>query len=480
MSRFALPLLLVVSISQSAISAPIDAESSSKQTSHAGFWDPIKSRFGDPAENPPLALGGTAAQAEEDLQSARENLLAGQVDQSLEHLKSAADTDPSLPPEVLMMAYIYLANNKWLEGKVALEQAAIHHRDHPEVYQACGQVALAEGRLADAWVHLLHARQLAMPSSWNEEKQRGFQAKCYAGLARVSERRNDWRTAAEMFRRWGSVAPLDANLFGRWGKALLFSGDKNAALEVLGRAHKLDPSMNPPELAIAALYTEIGNYEAAAAAYERAAENHPDDSRVYFEYAGSALLAGRDDEARRHLNKAIEIGSHYEKLQVDLPLLHGMISRSQGKFEDAERRFTHVLKQSPGHPVALAQLPLVLVEQEDDSSRQRALQMAMINAQKNPGSPQARASLGWVQYRMGQRAEAEETLNQAVALAGNNVDGETLYFLVQVMLANGKAQQAEPYVRMLQEAVRSPRLFILRDDARKWLDSVALAFGRGN
>ena len=127
--------------------------------------------------------------------------------------------------------------------------------------------------------------------------------------------------------------------------------------------------------------------------------------------------------------------------------------------------------------MALTQLPLVLVEQ-DAAAGQRALQIALINAQKNPSSAPALATLGWVRFRLGKNAEAEEDLKRAVTLSGNNIIGETLFFLTQVLLTNSKAAEAEPYVGMLQAAVEQLQLFILRNEARKWLKSVALAFDK--
>lgn len=475
MLRHYYPLILVACATANAWAAPIDEtsppedspSSESSPDDRLYFWRSIEGRFGGP----------TSGTANGQIDLARQSLLAGDVDKSLQYLKEAVVADPTLPPEVLMLAYLYMANNNWQNGKIALEQAVKHHRDHPEVYQACGQVALAEGRIADAWVHLAQAQRMAPPSAWNKEKRRDFQSRCFAGIVAVSEQWEDWEMAAKMFGRWEAAVPLDANALGRWGKAQLFSGNKEAALELLSRAHQLDPSMNPPEIAMAALYTEKGMYDEAEATYQMAAKKYPNDSRVWFEFAGSRLLAGNSGEAREYLEKAAKIGSHAEKLRIELPLLSGLVARSEKRYQDAEGYFTDVLKLSPGHPVALMQLPLVLVETDDSSAHQRALQMAMIYAQKHPNSPQALTSLGWVQYRLGQQKEAEAALGKAVMLSGNNSDGETLFFLAQSMLANGKAQQAEPYVQMLRAAVQGHQLFILRDDARKWLDSVALAFG---
>jgi Flp pilus assembly protein TadD len=97
----------------------------------------------------------------------------------------------------------------------------------------------------------------------------------------------------------------------------------------------------------------------------------------------------------------------------------------------------------------------------------------MLYAEKNSTDLQLRASLGWVQFKNGKVKEAEESLLQAASTSA--VDGETLYFLAQVLLANGKAKEASPVLVALRNAVLSPKVFLQRDAARKWLDSVAFA-----
>ncbi len=115
----------------------------------------------------------------------------------------------------------------------------------------------------------------------------------------------------------------------------------------------------------------------------------------------------------------------------------------------------------------------MLVEQKDEAKHRQALQIAIIHAQKNPDSPQAQAALGWIQFRLGQKQEAEASLRMAAS--GAVIDGETAYYLAQVLLANGKAHEAEPVIAMLRASVASPKLFLLREEAREWLDSVSFA-----
>ena len=115
-----------------------------------------------------------------------------------------------------------------------------------------------------------------------------------------------------------------------------------------------------------------------------------------------------------------------------------------------------------------------MIDQPDEQKRQRALQLAIILSQKHPRSPHAWSTLGGVQYRLGRLADAEVSLAKAVtAMPG---DGDTLYVLAQVLLEQGKTQEAEKVVQQLRTAAARPGPFVQRADAQGWIKNVAVAF----
>lgn len=403
---------------------------------------------------------------------ARNALAAGQIETALSHLQAAVDADPTLPPPVLLMAYIYLAHHRLEETAMSLEKAAALYKEHPEVYQACGEFALRRGRHADAWAHIQTALRLEAPDNWPAAQRTAFRIRCLAGLAAISERRSDWLTAAQMFAQMDQLRPLGAGELSRWGESLFKSGDEGSAFSKFAQAHETDPAINPPELALAAIHTGQGEFDQAQVWHEKAIKNHPDDGRVYFEYAGSLLLAGQAAQSAAQLEAADKAGADLSQLALDVTLLRGLIARADGDFEKAEEHFKAALRAAPGQSTALYQLPLVLVEQ-GEAKHAQALQIASIHTQKRPNSVDAWTALGWVQFKLKKPQEAEESLLKAAS--GSAKQPETLYYLAQVLLANNKAVEAKPYIDMLREQLTQPQLFILRDEAMEWIDSVSLA-----
>lgn len=404
--------------------------------------------------------------------SARQSLSSGDIHKTMEHLSSAVEQDPSLPPPILMLSYMLMADGQLAAGRQALERAAVQFPGHPEVYLTFGNYSLRQGRPTDAWVHFEKALRLTPPAEWSPSQVDKFRAKCFQGFATVAERRGDLKMAASLLAKWAEVAPDDISMLNRWGEVLFDLKQPQQALEKFALASQKDVGQHPPEVSVAALYVKKGQFEEARNWYEEAAKLYPNDHRVFFEYGGALLLIGEVDAATILLAKSSELCDQ-DNLDTEIALLRGIAAQMQGDYPQAERLLADALRQSPGDLTAITQLPIVLVEQSDESKRERALRLATIVAQKHPASQPAMATLGWVQYRMGKIDQAEGNLKRAVV--GMPREGDSLFYLAQVLLDKGKAAEVEQLVKPLQAAVARPGRFIQRANARRWLKDIELA-----
>ena len=408
-----------------------------------------------------------------DVRRASHALEAGQVNQCIEHLKSAAGDHPAMPPAEVLLAYLYLAESRWREGLSALESAAASDRNNPEIYASAGQLALMQGRNLDASVHFDMALRLETPASWPDEVKRRFSITCLRGLATIAERRADWQGAESMLRQWVQLDPDNAQLLDRWGKSLWLIGKSDEALTQFTRSHKLDPKLNPPELSIAALHASRSNMDEAKQWYTTALEKYPEDARVFLEFGGALLVAGQHDEAQKMLDQAQQIVTDNAPQAADISLMQGLLALTKSDFKSAERYFDEVLKHSPGHAQALRCLPLVLVEQEDQAKHKRAQQIATFQARRFPGSAASLSTLGWVHFRTGEAEGAEQCLRRAAALSA---DGDTLFFLAQVLVDRGDGEDAKRAVHALEAKLQGSEFFPMRSAAQDWIQSVAVLF----
>jgi uncharacterized protein HemY len=115
-------------------------------------------------------------------------------------------------------------------------------------------------------------------------------------------------------------------------------------------------------------------------------------------------------------------------------------------------------------------LALVLAEQGDEAKRRRALELAEGIVRQAPNDPDALATLGSVSYRLHRLDDAEKLL-QAVLDIGQG-SSDAAYILARVQADRGHPEAAPA---LLKVALAAPGLFIFRDEARQWLDRLAMA-----
>ena len=397
----------------------------------------------------------------------------GKSPECFDELRQAASENPTLPPPELLLTYLHLAKGRRQPAQAALEAAAVRNKQHPEVYLTAGQLALIDRRPLDAWLHFKQALQTPPPAAWDDAHRRGFAVTCFAALMDIAEQRRDWSEFDAVMRKWSEAQQLAPQQFDRWGTALFRAGRPEEAEEKFAAAFQADAKLNPPELSMAAMCMKVGDLKGADQWYRKAVERRAEDARVYFEFGGALVLRGEWDAAQVQLDLAAKQREQSEEVQDGLLLTRGFLARGRKEYEQAEALFRELLARRPGHFQALCQLPLVMVEQDDEAKREAAQRLALIHSQKHPQSADAQSTLGWVQHRLGDDDAAEQTLRAA---ARRPRSPETQFFLAQVLLKQGKAQDAEPAFRAVKAAIDRPGLFLVRDDARDWLETTSLVF----
>lgn len=368
-----------------------------------------------------------------------------------------------LPPTDLMLARLYMNDGQVAKGRALLEKVAVDHPGHPELYLLFGNLALSERRLTDAMLHFERALSGSIPDKWSPEQLTNLRRESHGGQARVSELREDWFRAQAALKEWSLDDPGNANVRDRLGAALFMLGREKEAYEQFQTAARQDSKMNPAEVSMAVMYARQRDFSTARQIFDASLKKYPSDGRVAYEYAAMLLLDNDAETAKVYADKAAEQGIE----TTDSLMQRGYIARQLKQFAAAETHFSRVLDKAPSHFEAMNQLALVLVEQDDKTKQQRALQMAEMNVRRFPESSFALSTLGWVLYRLGNKQRAE----QALRLAANkpSMRTETLYYLMRVLWENGHKDDAEIIADRAREAFDQPGLFVLRDEAKKWM-----------
>jgi serine/threonine-protein kinase len=175
--------------------------------------------------------------------------------------------------------------------------------DSPRGYQALGTVYQVQGQLELALDNYRKAHQFS-PS-----------VNLSLNLGVVEHWMGRYDAAITAFREAASLAPDDPVPVRNMGDSLLRLGREAEARQAYARALALVEAqlrVNPASASTIALQgvllAKLGRFTEAAAAVRHAVERAPKDSEVVYQQAVVSALAGRVDEGRRELTRAIDLG----------------------------------------------------------------------------------------------------------------------------------------------------------------------------
>ncbi len=409
---------------------------------------------------PPAAAGGDGTV---EVDKAMACYQRGEIAQCLDFLRLARRANAEVLPAEVILAELYFRDNQVAQARAALEQAAAADPRCPQTYLLIAGLALAEGRATEAEVLFEKAHTLAATAGYSEAARKRFEADACAGLATIAERRGDWAAAAARLSAWITFRPNDGQVRWRLVRARFHLGKRDKLQEELQQARKDDPTLDPPALMIARLYTETNELKKAGEWVEYATQTAPRDPAAQL---GAALWYLEHDQPERAPVHA-EVAAKLDPASAPIKEARGLIAWHLRNYPEAERIFQELVVESPGNAAASALWALALAEQPSESKHHRALQLAESLARIDPNSGAALTTLGWVYHRNGRPADAERALR--AALASGSVSSEAPYFLARVLAERGREAEVGPLLKL---SLGAPGRFAFRSEAKEWLAKV--------
>jgi tetratricopeptide (TPR) repeat protein len=303
-------------------------------------------------------------------------------------------------PEVRMgYARALIDAQRYSEASQQLQQVTLQKPDLPEGWLALGTLQVQDNQLAPAEASLKKYVELAQGQRAGEERNRGL-AQAYLALAQIAEKRKDYAAAGAWLDRIDNSQDLLAAQVRR-ASLLARQGKLDEARQLI----RALPERTPAE-ARAKVTAEVGllrEQKQYRAAYDLLAQAIAKDPRDYDMLYDQAMLA--------------------EKLND----LDGM-----------ERLLRQVIAAKPDYHHAYNALGYSLADRnlrlpEAKQLIQKALEFA-------PGDPFISDSLAWVEFRMGNKAEARRILETAYK---TRPDAEIAAHLGEVLWSLGERDKAQ-------------------------------------
>jgi tetratricopeptide (TPR) repeat protein len=283
---------------------------------------------------------------------------------------------------------------------------------------------------ADPLVHLREGRMLYMEGAKNETDERAFDAAYSKALTELQE---------------------------------AYKLQKEAGV------YKTDPVIERPEVVLLQLHTVANKLERArdeiakiAADEKKLQDSDPKEAgRIFTQISTWYLRQGEFEDARKYASKATA-------LDRDSPALKAL-SAMLGYYANdpkAEEDFAKMYAESPGDFFSSNYLALILGESKDEAKRNRAVQLAEMNARLNSKSPEALATLGWCYYNVGRFQEALKVME--VFTQGAQISPDTAFYFAKVLFAANRFATRDVF-NLLDSAINAKGPFKHRHDAEQWM-----------
>ena len=421
---------------------------------------------------PPAPTKGDSTKLDPAVEKALELFKQQKMAEALDQLKAAVKANPNLSPPKVTLAQWWLRAGNGQNARLFVEQAVAEDPRHVEPYLLNASFALNEGRVTDAILGLKVVEQLAQETRWDAEQKKRFVREARTGLASCFLARADFTAAKEQFKGLLNDDPKNGVLRQRMAEAIFRAGQPEEAFDELSKAFADEPSLDPPDLRMAAFWQAKSNGEAdpmaAASARGRAEEylkkavaNHSKIAKCHREYAVWLMEDGRPDAATLYLDALTKLEPNARDTIAARALWH--LYRKE--FAAAEPLLEGIMKDTPGDSFALGNLCISLAESGDEKKVKRSIELAETFVKQNPKLPQPYAISGWCLIKGGRLDDAEKALS-AAASAGQ-VAFDTAYYMAKLLYERQKYEDA---VRILQQAVAAPHgAFLYRADAKALL-----------
>ena len=285
------------------------------------------------------------------------------------------------------------------EALQQLQQVTRERPDFPEAWLAQGTLLVQDNQLPAAEAALKQYLQLVQSQPGTEDRGRGT-AQAYLSLAQIAEKRKDFAQA-------------------------------NAYLDRIENSQDLLQAQNRR----ASILARQGRMAEARKLIQSLPERTPADARMKAMAEVQLLRDNKDYKGAYDL-----IGRVIAKDPADADLLYdqAMIAEKMGRFDDMERLLRQLMAKKPDYHHAYNALGFSLAERgvrlpEAKQLVQKALEFA-------PGDPFISDSLAWVEFRMGNKAEALRILQGAYK---ERPDPEIAAHLGEVLWSLGQRDQAQ-------------------------------------
>jgi tetratricopeptide (TPR) repeat protein len=361
---------------------------------------------------------------------ARAHVGKGELNKAIVSLQTAIGIDPAYPPPVILFSTLHLRKGEPAPAEAPLRRLLQSRADFSPAWEQLGEVLRALGRNDEAW-RVYDALLKAAPQNAGWTFRRG---ELSVRLGRATDAKTDLTKALELDKtQLGALELLIGIAFG--------ANQGPEALRLAQASVQANPQSARPQLILARVHLTLKEADKAEAALKRAIELEPDASEPYLALAQFYGSTQKHDGAVASLETLLAKNPK----SAQALLLKGMLLEAKKDYAGARTAYEGLLAADPQSWLALNNLAYIQLDHFKDPSKAR--EYAAKAREVAPGNPAVADTLGWSLSRLGQYAQAEPLLKEALAGLPDNPEvlfhlGVNSYYLGQEEAARKALQQA--------------------------------------
>ena len=376
---------------------------------------------------------------------------------ALEDFENAVGKYPELPPAELILADMYIEQNRIEMAVNALDTAARKYPDDPETFLLLGNLAFQQNRNTDASLAFDKARSLLESYDGDSMRLKRLQLRLYAGLATIATRFDDWPTASAYLREWVNLDPQNSGARVRFARSLFRTNKGREAFGQLEYAKKIDNSILSPSMLMAQFWMEAGNMEAGREWLDRASRRQSEDLDTQLMLARFHWNLRQFAAAKKSAMQAIKLS----KNDMQANLLAGRLYHYDHDFDKAIEYFRNIN----------------LDEDNISEDQKRNIKQHLMYALAAEGTPEGikdaismadtetdLPSLVAACYAYKRSGKNEKALANLQAAQHSTQDPNTNYIFAYVLADEVDGDKVMP---LLESALATDGLFVFRRDAEQ-------------
>lgn len=211
-----------------------------------------------------------------------------------------------------------------------------------------------------------------------------------------------------------------------------------------------------------------GNTAGAVQAYQDGHEKFPDDVGLLFGLTRAYLMTGEIDKAASTAEEGIIAAPGNPNFQMVL----ASVRQKQGRYDDAISIYEQLLRRAPDNVAVINNLASLLADYRKDDKQSLNRAGHLVKKLANKKQPVLMDTRGWVYYRLGDYAQAEEVLTAVIKQVPDN-DGFN-YHLGMIYYRQGKPDAAR---ELLYEAISGKSTFDGMEEAKRVYEELAAEAG---